>query len=219
MTNILCYGDSNTWGHNPADCTRFDKSTRWTGLLADMLGSGFNIIEEGLCGRTTVFDDCYSVGRNGLSMFVPCMQSHQPLDIIIIMLGTNDLRQEFNIMPKEIARGVREIARHALCSMYNELYPPAKLLIISPVHIQRSVMNGFFNEMYGEESIKKSEQLAAALENTAKELNAYFLDAALYAKASDTDGIHMDAQAHKALSYAVCAKIKEILRGQQKMTG
>lgn len=212
MINILCYGDSNTWGHNPADCTRFDENTRWTGRLAKMLGDKFRIIEEGLCGRTTVFDDSYSIGRNGLSAFVPCMQSHQPLDLIIIMLGTNDIRQEFNIMPKEVARGVREIVRYALDPMYNELYPPAKILIISPVHVRKSVMNGFFNEMYGFQSIEKSEKLAAALENTANELNAYFLDAAIYARASDKDGIHMDAESHKALADAVCGKIKEIFK-------
>ncbi|MCH5184680.1 MAG: SGNH/GDSL hydrolase family protein [Oscillospiraceae bacterium] len=210
MINIMCYGDSNTWGHNPANCMRFDENTRWTGRLAVMLGDGFRVMEEGLCGRTTVFNDGYSTGRNGLAGFIPCMQSNQPLDLIIIMLGTNDLRREFNILPKEVARGVREIARTALNPMYNELYPPAKLLIISPIHIDESVMYGFFDEMFGEESIVKSKGLAAALENTAREVGAYFLDAAETAKASELDGIHMDERSHKALAEAVYVKVKEI---------
>lgn len=210
MINIMCYGDSNTWGHNPADCTRFDENTRWTKCLSRMLGERFNVTEEGLCGRTTVFDDSYSNGRNGLKFFVPCMQSHQPLDLIIIMLGTNDMQRQYNVYPKDIARGVREIVKCAQNSVYNELYPPAKILIISPVHIEKSIMAGYFDEMFGEESVEKSVRLAAALENTATELNTYFLDASLYAKASPLDGIHMDAESHKSLAEAVCVKVKDI---------
>jgi len=210
MINILCYGDSNTWGHNPVDCTRIEK--RWTKILADMLGKDYNVIEEGLCGRTTVFDDAFSCGRNGLKLFLPIMSSHQPLDLIIIMLGTNDMQRQFAIPPKDIARGVREIVRVAKNPMNNEMYPTPKILVISPILIEKSIMSGFFDEMFGEESVEISRKLGAAMKNMAEEENVYFLDAAQYAKASELDGIHMNPENHRLLAEAVYSRITEIIK-------
>ena len=118
MTNILCYGDSNTFGHNPdavipGDC-RFTRDRRWTGLLQQALGEEYYVIEEGLGGRTTVFNDPSSEGRNGRDWLLPCIQTHQPLDLILFMLGTNDTKVMYSAPVEEIAQGMDTLVKIAL---------------------------------------------------------------------------------------------------------
>ncbi len=105
MKTILCYGDSNTHGFNPATQGRFSLSERWTGVLMRELGSDYHVIEEGLGGRTTVWDDPIMESRNGRDYLLPCLWSHKPLDLVIIMLGTNDLKDRFSLTPFDIAAG------------------------------------------------------------------------------------------------------------------
>ena len=95
MKRILCFGDSNTWGWNPANKERFDENSRWTGILKNKLGENYDIIEEGLNGRTTVWDDPIEGYKNGKKHLPSCLESHRPLDIVVLMLGTNDLKSRF----------------------------------------------------------------------------------------------------------------------------
>ena len=95
MKRILCYGDSNTWGYDPATQERFDRATRWTGVLRTTLGDGYEILEEGLNGRTTVWDDPIEGYKNGHTYLVPCLETHRPVDLVVLMLGTNDLKKRF----------------------------------------------------------------------------------------------------------------------------
>ena len=92
MKQILCFGDSNTYGYKPDKSGRFSWGVRWTSILAEKFGRDVNVIEEGLCGRTTIFDDVFRAGRNGSESFPAILESHTPLDLIIIMLGTNDCK-------------------------------------------------------------------------------------------------------------------------------
>ena len=94
--NILCFGDSNTYGYRPDGSGRFDADTRWTGLLQKKLGTNDRIIEEGLCGRTTVFSDELREGRRGLDTIGILLESHAPVDLLILMLGTNDCKTRYN---------------------------------------------------------------------------------------------------------------------------
>jgi lysophospholipase L1-like esterase len=87
VKRILCYGDSNTWGYDPVTQERFDKNERWTGQLSQMLGGNYDVIEEGLNGRTTVWDDPIEGYKNGRDYLIPCLESHKPLDLVIILLG------------------------------------------------------------------------------------------------------------------------------------
>ena len=106
MKRILCYGDSNTWGHNPEPCGnnfRYGDNERWTGVLQRILDGQAKIIEEGLCGRTIMYDDPVAADRNGSRFLNCCIQSHQTLDLVIFMLGTNDIRHIFPPSVKEIA--------------------------------------------------------------------------------------------------------------------
>ena len=97
MRRILCFGDSNTWGYDPATGERFDEQTRWTGVLQAALGGDYTVIEEGLNGRTTVWDDPIEGHKNGHEYLVPCLETHRPLDLVVLMLGTNDLKRRFSL--------------------------------------------------------------------------------------------------------------------------
>lgn len=108
---IVCYGDSNTWGYDAVTDGRFPEEVRWTGKLQELLGEEYCIIEEGLCGRTTVFEDPLNEGLNGLTYLYPCLMSHGPLDLLVIMLGTNDSKERFSATPKNIADGMKRLVK------------------------------------------------------------------------------------------------------------
>jgi lysophospholipase L1-like esterase len=105
MPTIVCYGDSNTYGYDAATAGRFPPDVRWPGVLRRELGAEFEVIEEGLNGRTTIWDDPFVDGRNGRNYLGPCLQSHAPIDVVVIMLGTNDLKAFFRVSAAEIASG------------------------------------------------------------------------------------------------------------------
>jgi lysophospholipase L1-like esterase len=114
MAVIVAFGDSNTWGYDPATATRFAPQVRWTGVMQRELGPDHSVIEEGLNGRTTVFDDPIEPDRRGADYLPPCLRSHAPLDLLIIALGCNDMKMRFSASPGDIADGAErliEIAR------------------------------------------------------------------------------------------------------------
>ena len=132
--NILCYGDSNTWGQTP-DKTgqRRPANIRWTGVLQKNLGNGYSVIEEGLSSRTTDLDYAKKPGRNGRVYLEPCLDSHAPLDIVVLMLGTNDFKIEFNRSAVEIAEATLELVK--LIQEKTAKYDgnPAKIVLVSPI--------------------------------------------------------------------------------------
>ena len=107
MKTVLCFGDSNTWGYSPVDGTRYPLDIRWTGVLQKSLGVDYRIIEEGLNGRTTFINEDERPLRSGSDVLQIILESHRPLDFVIIMLGTNDLKVEFNLSVEEIAQGAK----------------------------------------------------------------------------------------------------------------
>lgn len=213
VKKILCYGDSNTYGHNPLDCSRLD--IRWTKVLSELLGNDYEIIEEGLCGRTTVFDDAFDPCLNGKNMLEPIIKTHKPLDLIIIMLGTNDIQLQFNQNAFGVSRGIETLIKTAknpfIYGIYGDAVP--EILVVSPILIDKAIKNSFFADIYGTtRAVDISKQLAPQYERTAKLYNVHFMNAANYAKASKLDGVHMDAENHKKLAAAFAEKIKEILK-------
>ena len=108
VKKILCYGDSNTWGYNPHTELRYPRAVRWTGVLQRGLGPAYHVIEEGLNGRTTVWDDPIEGYKSGKEYLVPCLETHKPMDLVVIMLGTNDLKHRFSLTAFDIATGRRE---------------------------------------------------------------------------------------------------------------
>lgn len=109
MKTVLCYGDSNTYGYNPVNGLRYPQDVRWPGKLQSLLGNGYQIIEEGCNGRTTVFDDPLEGWKNGLDYLRPCLNSHKPVDIVILMLGSNDLKKRSMQVQSRLPRGLERL--------------------------------------------------------------------------------------------------------------
>lgn len=199
--NILCFGDSNTWGADPAGGPRFDRATRWPCILQNELGEGYHVIEEGLCGRTTVWDDPLEGPRNGLEHLVPILQTHKPLDLLIIMLGTNDLKNRFSVSATDVSWGIRRLiqaARTQADSFVNGV--PNILVICPPPFADMSQLNFRHVFIGGEE---KSHQLATNFQTICDEQKVPMLNAGDVIQSSPTDGIHLDASEHAKLGKAV----------------
>lgn len=206
MQNILCYGDSNTWGasvEGHAD-GRYPHDVRWTGALQTNLGDDYNIIAEGLGGRTTVTDDpIEGAFRNGRTPFLAILHSHKPLDWVVILLGTNDLKARFNKSAHEIALGagvlVDDVKREAIANEGKQV----KILLICPPPIIEACDTPIAILVGGE---AKSKALPAYYQDVATKANVHFLEAGQCIKTSRVDGAHWAASQHKILAGQV-AKI------------
>lgn len=194
MRTILCFGDSNTWGDPPGGNGRFAWNERWTGILQSSLGNGFRVIEEGLCGRTTCFDDPFSPNRNGLAYLTVALETHCPLDLLIIMLGTNDLKANFNLSAFDISRGIASL----LATARNFSPEIPHILLVSPPHVTNTDDFGILHQF--PDGIEKSRSLSAHYQRFAELHSCHFFDAASIAEASQIDGIHLDTENHKRLA-------------------
>ncbi len=207
MTTILCYGDSNTWGYDPATKDRFGPDVRWTGVLQRILGGGYQVIEEGLNGRTTVWDDPLSPGRNGKAYLPPCLESHRPLDLVTIMLGTNDLKRRFGLTSSDIAEGAGLLADMVVQIGRTAAGTPPVVLLIAPPPTSRF---GEFGEMF-QGATETSRGFAEAYRMVAGWNHCAFLDAGEVVVSSDLDGIHLEADEHRKLGEAVAGEILRLL--------
>ena len=208
---ILCFGDSNTWGANPMDGTRHPANVRWSGILQRELGEDFQIIEEGYNGRTTVFDDMVEGRLSGIKYFGPCLDSQSPLDLVILMLGTNDLKKRFGVDAGTIAYGLGRYLDTLKITPMEGNKP--KVLVASPILIDEAYKkNALFYDMFGEGAVERSQRFAKAYEDFAKEAGIYYLNAAEYGTASKYDGVNMEAAEHEKLGKAFAAKVIEIVK-------
>ncbi|MDY5931969.1 MAG: GDSL-type esterase/lipase family protein [Candidatus Ornithospirochaeta sp.] len=205
MKNILCFGDSNTFGSTTEYPGRYEYEERWTIILGKLLGNGYHVIEEGLGGRTTVFEDPFKPGKCGIKDISNAIQSHKPLDLVIIMLGTNDTKQVYNASAKSIAYGVEMI----IDRIRHEDIEMPRILIVSPIHIAPAIGESRF-QSYDSSSYEKSLELASWYEKTAERTGSFFLDASLYGRAG-SDCLHMTKDSHERLAEALYGKVKEIL--------
>ena len=215
---ILCYGDSNTWGCIPrwkdlgVPSERYDQDTRWTGRLSALLGDGYHIIEEGLGGRTSIYDFPGESWRNGLPYFQPCLLSHRPLDLVVIMLGTNDLHACLHPSAERLGDGIRtlvDVVRATpKCGRDNT---PPPILVIAPAHIKEAQgRKEVYPKLGGEKGEALSRQFAAVYRQAAEDLGCHFLDAARYAQPSDADGLHWMPESHRLLADALAQAIPAI---------
>jgi len=211
---IVCYGDSNTHGADPAGGERLPREVRWPGVMRAALGAGYEIIEEGLSGRNTVWDSPLAPHRNGLAYLTSCLLSHEPVDLVIIMLGTNDLKRIYGLTAPEIAGGASvlvDVARQSLAGPGGQ--PPA-VLLVAPVPLGEVTAA---SELWGfgaarDESLK----LARLYRLAAEERGIGFLDAGSVAAISQLDGVHLDAAAHAVLGAAMAEAVRsELARAGQ----
>lgn len=207
---ILCFGDSNTWGANPHDGSRYPEDVRWTGVLQSILGDGYQVIEEGYNGRTSVHDDVVEGRLSGVTYFWPCCDSQSPLDLVILMLGTNDLKARFGVDPETIAYGFnRYLNVLKTVPMFGK---KPEVLLVSPILIQPAYKeNVLFHDMFGEDAYERSCKFAKAYKAFAEANGLHFIDAAQYAEASAADGVHMEPEGHARLGKAFAEKVREIL--------
>lgn len=206
MKTIVCYGDSNTWGADPAGGPRFGLNERWPGIMRNELGQDYWVIEEGLCGRTTVWDDPIEGYKSGKEYLVPCLESHNPVDLVIIMLGTNDLKKRFSLSTEDIAAGAG-----VLVNMTQKIgnfpgYPVPQVLLLAPAPITET---GKFAEMF-EGGAAKSVRFGEYYSHIADTYGCHFLDAGAIVKSSALDGIHFEKGEHDKLGHAIANKVREI---------
>jgi lysophospholipase L1-like esterase len=214
MKNILCFGDSNTWGFIPESISeshprRHAHDVRWTGILARELGSGFRIIEEGQNGRTTVHDDPFALVRNAKAILPAILESHKPLDLVVLMLGTNDLKNVFGVSPSEIAVGAKILAQTILASDAGLSAKPPRLLLMCPPTVGKlSHLPDLEAKLPNAQT--RSQELPRHYEAVAAALGCAYLNTQEIIAPSPVDGIHLDAAAHEKLGLALAAKIKAL---------
>lgn len=208
MKRVLCYGDSNTWGSDPETGDRFGEEVRWTGVLGQALGDGYRIVEEGLPGRTTVRDDeIEGAHKNGRTYLTPCLESHRPLDLVVLMLGTNDLKARFAASASDIAQGAGVLVDRIRRSEAGPDGGVPEVLLVAPPAVGRLTEMA---EMF-EGSEAKSKRFPEHYRRAAEQRGCDFLDASTVIVSSDLDGIHFEADEHRELGEAVAAFVRGIL--------
>lgn len=210
MRTVLCYGDSNTYGQIPGGhpLDRYPLRQRWPGVLATELGSDWHVIEEGLSGRTTVRDDpIEGPVKNGRTYLRPCLMSHAPLDLVIIMLGTNDLKVRFNQPASEVAMGIGCLVHDINELALGPLGRPPEIMVVAPPPMLDDIKEW---EQIFKHGQQKSRELALQFEIVADSLEVHFFDAGPVAACDPRDGFHIDDRAHAALGIALAREIEAI---------
>lgn len=208
MKTILCYGDSNTWGANPETGGRYAPHERWVGVLQAELGEEYQIISEGLCGRTTVWEDPIEEYKDGKAYLIPCLESHKPLDLVIILLGTNDLKVRFSLTAYDIANGAGTLVKIAQKSETGPDDGPPQVLLLAPPPTVPSPAE--WMAMLGD-AAERSAEFATQYRRVAEERGCHFLDTSTVIQSSRVDGIHFDLSEHQKLGKAVAQAVKDIL--------
>ena len=204
MMQILAFGDSNTWGLIPGTTGRYPVHIRWTGLLQKALSPlGVQILEDGVCGRTTVFRDPVRQGLRGIDSILR-YSGRKDLDAVILMLGTNDCKKVFHASPEEIGRGLVQCI-----DAFEELVPADRILVISPLLLGEDVWRPDKDPAFDRQSVLTCRALREVYRSIAAERGNCFLAASDHASASIVDEEHMNAEGHERLAKAVREKLRE----------
>ena len=204
MQTILCFGDSNTWGYNPVDGSRFGFATRWPGVLQQALGSiNCRIIEEGLNGRTTVHNEAERPMRSGRDILPVLLEAHRPLDWVVIMLGTNDLKTHFNSSAEEIAQNLGALCDIVLQNEYLAEHRP-QILLCAPTsanEISQELPEWFVG------ASESARDLPRLIEREAHNRGVLFLNVAGLLDPDFQDSLHWNSVQHLTVSKAIAAVI------------
>ena len=212
---VLCFGDSLTWGWIPvADgmpTQRYSREQRWTGVLADRLGGECAVIEEGLSARTTNVDDPTDPRLNGSKYLPSSLASHLPLDLVILMLGTNDTKAYFHRAPLDIALGMSILVTQVLTSAggVGTTYPAPQVLVVAPPPLA-AMPNPWFQLIF-EGSQPKSAQLAQVYGAMAAFVRVPFFDAGSAISTDGVDGVHFTEQSNRDLGVALSEQVARLL--------
>jgi lysophospholipase L1-like esterase len=214
LRTVLCYGDSNTHGSLPMetldDLRRLGPAERWPGVMAAILGPSWRVVEEGLPGRTTVHPDpIEGEHKNGLAALPVALESHVPIDLVVLMLGTNDFKTRFSLVGEDIAASIDRLVATILASQAGPARAAPEVLVVAPPPV---LERGCLGPMYtGGEA--KSARLGELYGATARRRGLAFLDAGAFIRSSELDGIHFDAAEHDKLGKAVAAAVSALFGG------
>ena len=215
--HIVCLGDSNTHGYcaDPRDCRdaallRFNEEERWTQLLQKALGANVLVFEEGLSGRTTVFSDPLYEGLSALDYLYPCLKSHEPVALLIIMLGTNDTKERFGASAACIDLGMQRLIRKAMTvDCWGHCKKP-NILVVAPPPIDDRMENSSVGSTMGRGCGEKSRQLPSLYAASAKLLGVHFLDAA-GCEFNQIDYMHLTRRGHAQLAHRLTEFVPHLL--------
>lgn len=206
MREILCFGDSNTFGYIPGSGQRYPWGVRWTSILNEKLGlEDYRVIEEGLCGRTTIFEDPLRAGRRGVDLLPTVLETHGSVDLVVLMLGTNDCKSVYGATGEVIGKGISN-----LIAQIRTYAKTSRILLISPIHLGEQVWKKEYDPEFSPASVEVSKSLADVYQRIARKEQTFFLDASAYAGPSSTDQEHLTEEGHRLLAEAVLQKIREI---------
>jgi lysophospholipase L1-like esterase len=218
--SVLCFGDSLTWGwvavSEGSPTTRFPYRERWTGVMAAKLGSDYEIIEEGLSARTTSIDDPVDPRLNGSAYLPSALASHLPLDLVIIMLGTNDTKSYYRRTPYEIAVGMSKLVAQVLTSAggVGTVYPAPKVLVVAPPPLA-PLPDPWFQGMF-EGGREKTLEISRHYRALANFMKVDFFDAGSVTSTDGVDGIHFTAKNNADLGRAIATKVEDIFAPKAK---
>lgn len=211
---IVCFGDSNTWGYNPASGTRYGDDVRWTKLLEKKLGGEYRVIEEGQNGRTIANPDPWEWGTKcGMDHILPIVESQMPMEALVIMLGSNDLKSKFHLPVPDIAGSLQNMLKSVRghCKYYLNA-PDLKILIVSPPAIGENFMNSPFAEFFDMDEIEaKCKEMPKWFKLVADQFGCDFLDATSEVAGGDIDSLHMSPEGHAKLAELVYQKLQAML--------
>ena len=210
MKHILAFGDSLTWGFQAGTWMRHQLEDRWPNVLAAGLDGNVRVIEEGQNGRMTVHDDPYVLeNRSGAEALPIFLSTHQPLDLVIIMLGVNDLKWEGRQRALDAKLGMARLVEIIRTYVYKPGCATPQILLMSPPHLSKTEDEEFAG--YFEHAIGESKNLSTQYSKLASETDCHFFDAASVAKTDPTDGVHLDAANTRAIGERLVPVVKRIL--------
>lgn len=210
--HIVCFGDSNTHGYCAMTGGRFDETQRWCCLLQEKLGEDFLVVEEGLSGRTTCFEDPIHEGLSGLEYIYPCLMSHEPVDLLVIMLGTNDTKERFGSSAACIALGLKRLVAKAIAATDCWAGQKPNILIVTPKTIDKDYEHTEVAATMGRGCAEKSEGLREEYPKIAKLMGCHYFDANTAVKENNhIDYMHLTAQGHQELADALAKLIPDLL--------
>ena len=203
MKNIICYGDSNTFGYNPKDSSRFDENTRWTALLQRNLATEYKVINEGMCDRTGFVNNPNGFIFSAPKHFPKFISKTCDIDFLILWIGTNDLQFQYDISIGAIENGLENLIKIAKTKA-------KKIIIIPPVILSDKILEGYFKCQFDKSSITKSRKVGRIFRTLANVYNCEFLDINKFAKPSEADGLHFDEKTHKIIADKLAQFILEL---------
>lgn len=214
MKSILFFGDSNTWGFNARTGDRYTPDIRYTGRLRSLLPDQYEVIESGLNGRTTAYDDLYDGWSNGAKTLPMILKTHDPIDLVVLMLGTNDLKARLGLTLEDVVKGMQHLVHIVRSPGIWHLRAKPEVLVVAPMLLnENTLQTAPTGQVFNHHSVELSRQLGRAYEIMCADdsVRCCCFDASQFGAVTSTDGVHMSADDHRRMAEALAAILPSIL--------